>query len=127
MKRYIDATIDCVSKVILSARDNEHILVHFLNGLLQPITPIRSVTILNPYNEKAFLTDKLSIVDIKAEDERMVYNWVQIYKAQIGDGQSFNELKPVISIWLLTGNMFKDDVSHHYFQIWDMLNKQLLP
>ena len=105
MYNYIDATIDCVFKAILASPGNEYILVHFLNCILQPETAIISVTILNPYNEKEFLTDKLSIVDIKAKDannvkyqievqlstpsylaNRMVYNWSDMYKTQIAEG-----------------------------------------
>ncbi len=37
MHHLIDATIDCVFKAILGAIGNEHILVSFLNCLLQPI------------------------------------------------------------------------------------------
>ncbi|MCP4113674.1 MAG: hypothetical protein GY749_50470, partial [Desulfobacteraceae bacterium] len=32
-------------------------------------TKITEVVIMNPYNEREFQTDKLSIVDIKAKDE----------------------------------------------------------
>ncbi|MFT4926476.1 MAG: putative transposase/invertase (TIGR01784 family) [Phenylobacterium sp.] len=145
MYHYIDATIDCVFKAILASLGNEHVLVHFLNCTLQPKTPITSVKILNPYNEKEFLTDKLSIVDIKAEDasnvkyqieiqlstpthlaNRMLYNWCDMYKTQIAEGQIFSELKPVISIWLLTGNYFNDKVQHHHFQMHDKCNDVLL-
>jgi predicted transposase/invertase (TIGR01784 family) len=60
------------------------------------------VDILNPYNDKEFLTDKLSIVDVKAKDSagnlyqveiqlshykhlpaRIVYNWADIYSQQL--------------------------------------------
>ncbi len=44
------------------------LLIHLLNAVLQAEHPIVEVTILNPYNEKEFEDDKLSIVDIKAKD-----------------------------------------------------------
>ncbi len=100
---------------------------------------------LRPYNEKEFLTDKLSIVDIKAKDSsgvvyqievqlstpshlanRMLYNWSDLYKTQIREGESFSELKPVISLWLLTGSFYKDDVAHHHFQMFDRQNDVLM-
>ena len=45
--------------------------MHFLNAILGADLPhpITAVEILNPYNEKEFLDDKLSIVDVKARDE----------------------------------------------------------
>ena len=46
-------------------------MIHFLYALLgaELPAPISAVEILNPYNEREFLDDKLSIVDVKARDE----------------------------------------------------------
>ena len=70
MKHQIDPKIDCVFKALLSAEDNRNLLVHFLNAILSAdlSTPIATVDILNPYNDKEFVEDKLSIVDVKARD-----------------------------------------------------------
>ena len=70
MKHQIDPKIDCVFKALLGAEDNRNLLVHFLNAILSIdlLTPIATVDILNPYNDKEFLEDKLSIVDVKARD-----------------------------------------------------------
>ena len=146
MRYFIDPTIDCVFKAILSAPGNENLLVNFLNSILVLKFPIIKVDIINPYNERDFIGDKLSIVDIKASDangvkyhievqlttpnyfkDRMLYTWGGIYQNQISEGENFDELKPVISIWLLAGDNFrKGPSSHYHFQLWDMLNKELL-
>ena len=44
--------------------------MHFLNAILADdlVAPISEVEILNPYNDKEFLDDKLSVVDVKAKD-----------------------------------------------------------
>ena len=145
MKHLIDPTIDCVFKAILGMEGNEGVLVHFLNCILKLATPISSVTIINPYNDKKFLDDKLSIVDIKAIDEagskyqievqvatpkslpeRMLYTWSDIYQTQLTKGKNYGLLQPVISIWLLTGSFFTDDKSHHHFEVWDRKNDLLL-
>ena len=76
--------------------ENRNLLVHFLNAILTSdlTAPITEVEILNPYNDKEFLDDKLSVVDVKAKDsegrlyqieiqlltyrhlpERMIYSW----------------------------------------------------
>ena len=72
MHHPIDPKIDCVFKALLGAEDNRALLIHFLNALLgaELPAPISAVEILNPYNEREFLDDKLSIVDVKARDER---------------------------------------------------------
>jgi predicted transposase/invertase (TIGR01784 family) len=104
------------------------------------------VDILNPYNEKEFIGDKLSIVDIKAQDDqkrlfqieiqmaifphlpaRMLYTWSDIYAAQLQDGEKYNDLHPVISIWLLVENLFTATaVAHHHFQMADLVQQKIL-
>jgi predicted transposase/invertase (TIGR01784 family) len=71
MKHQINPTVDCVFKAILGTEENKNLLIHFLNAILEPkkASLIKDVTIKNPYNEKEFSTDKLTIVDIKAIDE----------------------------------------------------------
>lgn len=70
MKHPIDPKIDCVFKVLLGTDRNRRLLIHFLNAILagEFTAPIIEVEILNPYNEREFLNDKLSIVDVKARD-----------------------------------------------------------
>ena len=146
LKHLINPQIDCVFKAILGADENKPALIHFLNAIIKPRQPVTAVEILNPYNEKEFLNDKLSIVDIKARDEagtiiqieiqmtlyaslpnRMLYSWSDIYGAQLESGQDFDQLKPVISIWLLSDNMFtKDNTYHHHFQMVDLQCQTIL-
>jgi hypothetical protein len=49
-----------------------NLLIHFLNAFLAQdlAEPLVWVDIMNPYNDKEFLNDKLSIVDIKAKDSQ---------------------------------------------------------
>ena len=60
MKHRIIPTIDCVFKSILGSIEHKHVLIHFLNSIIEPETPLKSVEILNPFNEKEFVGDKLS-------------------------------------------------------------------
>jgi len=48
---------------LLGNDSNRNLLVHFINATLasELVSPITSVEILNPYNEKEFLDDKLTI------------------------------------------------------------------
>ena len=135
MKHKINPMIDCVFKAILGSEKHKNLLIHFLNALLVPYDykPIRDVVILNPYNQKEFETDKLTIVDIKASDEdekkyqieihlsiepglkqHMLFNWSDIYQNQLKEGESFKTLKPVISIWLLGKILIKDSPAYHH-------------
>jgi predicted transposase/invertase (TIGR01784 family) len=147
MKHNIDPKVDCVFKALLGAEDNRNLLVHFLNAVLgaELSQPIVSVVIINPYNDKEFLNDKLSIVDVKANDQngriyqievqlayytdlpaRMVYTWSDIYCKQLQSGSDFANLKPTYSIWLLGKNAVKDDENYiHAYKLRDETGKLL--
>ena len=149
MKHAIDPKIDCVFKAILGAENNRNLLLHFLNAILgsELPAPITQVEILNPYNDKEFLNNKLSIVDVKARDNeghlyqieiqlssyahlpaRILYTWADIYSKQLQKGQPFHLLRPTYSIWLLAKNLIKGDSDYiHSFKIRDNKGRCLSP
>ena len=137
MQHPIDPKIDCVFKALLGSDENSNLLIHFLNAFLaQELTePLVWVEIINPYNDKEFLSDKLSIVDVKAKDSheqlyqieiqltryghlpaRIIYNWADIYSQQLKSGQDYGQLRPTYAIWLLAEKLLFDDnqYNHHY-------------
>jgi predicted transposase/invertase (TIGR01784 family) len=130
MQHPIDPKIDCVFKALLGSDENRNLLIHFLNAFLaQELNePLVWVEILNPYNDNEFLSDKLSIVGVKAKDSheqlyqieiqltryghlpaRIIYNWADIYSQQLKSGQGYGQLRPTYSIWLLAENLLSDD------------------
>ncbi len=135
MKHKINPIVDCVFKALLGSEKNKNLLIHFLNAVtgLQGDETITDVVIMNPYNEREFMDDKLSIVDIKAKCQndfkyqveiqlavypalpsRIIYNWSTIYHSQITKQQgNYIELKPVFSIWILDSPLFKDAGTYH--------------
>lgn len=143
MKHKIDPKIDCVFKALLGSEENRNLLVHFLNAVLNTELPepITSVEILNPYNDKEFLDDKLSIVDVKAKardnkdriyqieiqllcydnlPSRIIYGCSDIYSQQLKDGKNYLQLKPTFSIWLLGKNLIKTDDNYlHTYKLRD--------
>jgi predicted transposase/invertase (TIGR01784 family) len=147
MKHNIDPQVDCVFKALLGKEENSNLLVHFLNAVLgaELSEPIVSVVIINPYNDKEFLDDKLTIVDVKANDQsgrifqieiqlayytdlpaRMIYTWGDIYCKQLQSGSDFANLKPTYSIWLLGKNAIKDDDKYiHAYKLRDETGKLL--
>ncbi|MEE4355731.1 MAG: Rpn family recombination-promoting nuclease/putative transposase [Desulfococcaceae bacterium] len=142
----IDPKVDCVFKRILGNEENKNLLIHFLNAVLEPELRIRDVSIMDPYNEREFIGDKGSIVDVKASDEkgrkyqieiqlsihatltsRMLYTWSSIYHSQIKAGKNYSELKPVISVWIVDGNLFPDtEACHTPFEIYDRSHNIIL-
>ncbi len=130
MHHPIDPKIDCVFKALLGAENNRDLLIHFLNAILGTALPrpIADVTILNPYNEREFLDDKLSIVDVKARDDqqrlyqveiqllvyrdlpaRILYTWADLYGQQLQSGHAYSELRPTYAIWLLAESLLPHD------------------
>ena len=146
MKHKINPIVDCVFKALLGSEKNKNLLIHFLNAVtgLAGDDAITDVVIMNPYNEREFLDDKLSIVDIKAQCQndfkyqieiqlavypslpsRILYNWSTIYHSQLTKQKGdYNLLKPVFSIWILDSPLFKDAGKYHLkFGIHDLDNK----
>lgn len=139
MKPHIDPKVDCVFKAILGHEEHTELLIHFLNAVLQgdADSRIQAVQILNPFNEREFESDKLSVVDIKARDvqgrsyqieiqlalhpglaARILYTWSTIYHGLLRKGEPFTTLQPVVSIWLLNESLFAvPHVSHLPFHV----------
>jgi predicted transposase/invertase (TIGR01784 family) len=148
MKHPIDPKIDCVFKALLGAEANRRLLIHFLNAVLGAAlpAPIRQVEILNPYNEREFLDDQLSIVDVKARDEqgrlypieiqllshpdlpaRILYTWADLYSAQLQSGQDYGALRATYAIGLLAEDLLADDPAYaHVYPFRDAAGRTFL-
>ena len=141
MRHPIDPKVDCVFKALLGAERNRALLTHFLNAILGDAlpTPIADTEILNPYNEKESLDDKLSVVDVKARDQggrqyqieiqllnhsdlpsRILYGWADLYSAQLQSGEDYAVLRPTYVIWLLGEALLPDVAGYaHHFRMRD--------
>ncbi len=148
MQHPIDPKIDCVFKALLGSEANRRLLVHFLNAVLGADlpAPVVEVVLLNPYNEREFLGDKLSVVDVKARDEagriyqveiqilvfpnlpaRILYGWADLYSAQLASGQDYGDLKPTYAIWLLGEALLPDRPGYaHRFRFRDEAGRGLV-
>ena len=121
----IDPKVDYAFKRVFGDQRNAHLLVHLLNAILDPEIPIVDVEILNPFNDKEFSEDKLTILDVKARDQtgrliniemqlllphhfrsRILYYWAGLYRQQLSAGDEYNRLSPVISICLVNQEIF---------------------
>ncbi|WP_182865205.1 Rpn family recombination-promoting nuclease/putative transposase [Stieleria mannarensis] len=123
----IRPTVDFVFKLLFGSLENTDLLIHLLNAVLQSVYPIEEVEILNPYNDKMFEDDKLSIVDVKARDSagawyvievqttipgelrnRLVFYTAELFSRQMNEGTTYGELRPAISICFMTEPLFKE-------------------
>lgn len=148
MRHPIDPKVDCVFKALLGSDENRDLLIHFLNAILGADLPrpIAEVELVNPYNDKEFLDDKLSVVDVKAKDggghlyqievqmqcyghlpQRIAYAWCDIYSAQLKSGEGYPLLRPTYAVWLLGETLVRDDPGYyHDYRLRDRQGRPLL-
>jgi len=134
-----DPKVDYAFKHLFGRPQNVLLLIDLLNAILQlaPDKLIRSLEILNPFNDKEATDDKLSILDIKARDQlgrqfniemqllaygaylpRALYYWARLHQGQLQEGQDYSELRPTIVICLVDTPLFAQSPSyHHVFEL----------
>src|SRR5947209_6137756 len=134
MKPEIDPKVDFAFKKVFGSEANVPILASLLNAVLQPPADrlLVELEIRNPFNDKDALDDKLSILDIKARDERgqqyniemqmvasgvyrhrVLYYWAVLHSEQLYQGDDYAKLQPTISISFVNDLLFPRVPDHH--------------
>ena len=136
----IDPIVDFAFKRVFGDQRNADILIHLLNAILKLAVPIVSIEILNPFNDKDFSEDKLTVLDVKARDQagrllhievqillpqhfraRVLYYWALLYRQQLGEGDPYGQLRPTITICLLNQKLFPKVEDYHLcFALYNM-------
>src|SRR5436189_166953 len=128
----IDPTVDYAFKKLFGNPENSDLLIHLLNAVLTAESPIEEVEILNPFNDKEFIDDKLSVVDIKARDDegtwynvemqvkalgvlrqRLPYYNAKLYVGQLSEGHGYELLTPAVTVCFLDDVLFPGVQSPH--------------
>ena len=132
-------TVDFAFKLLFGSPDHARITIHFLNAILGPAFRIAAITLRNPILGKETEDDKLSSLDILANDEhgrfinieiqttvpagmhqRLAYYVSSLYSDQLTQGTNYTSLHPAISICVLTKAMYaKDSRLHLDFRLRD--------
>ena len=145
---YFNPLSDIVFKYLLGREETKDLLLSFINSVLEDsdLSTMKSVEIRNPFNLKEFETDKVSVLDIKALDERgkiynievqgignevfvsrSLYYWAKLYAGQLEEGEEYGKLQPVICINILDFKLLeKPDLLHSCFMAFDKNNKDIL-
>jgi len=106
---------------------------------------ITAIEILNPYLDKDALSDKMSILDIKARTqnntlinveiqirnernirERTLYYWAKLYEGQLTEGTSYRDLNRTITVNLLNFVDVPNDRYHNVYRIREDKDGHLL-
>ncbi|PCJ17743.1 MAG: hypothetical protein COB02_13075 [Candidatus Cloacimonadota bacterium] len=131
---FYNLTNDILFKLTFGDPKKSKILICLINALLQlqDSEKIVEVEILNPFNDKEFTGDKLSIVDVKAKDslgvlyniemqvqvpkdweKRALYYASKLYTSQLKESQFYGRLNKTISISILNETCFQDNNQIH--------------
>ncbi|MGH7193730.1 MAG: Rpn family recombination-promoting nuclease/putative transposase, partial [Candidatus Saccharimonadales bacterium] len=134
MKPLSDPKVDYAFKHVFGREQSEPVLISLLDAVLQPEPgrQIASLELLNPFNDKEALDDKLSILDIKARDqsgrqfniemqvlgygpfrERSLYYWSRLYQSQMQEGMNYELLRPTIAVCFVDTPLFADLADYH--------------
>jgi predicted transposase/invertase (TIGR01784 family) len=130
----IDPKIDYAFKLLWGRDETQPLLIDLLNCVLgrDDGERVESVELLNPFNPKAAFDDKLSIVDVRARDQkgrlfnvemqmvaepvftsRIVYYAARSHQQQLGEGDAYDKLRPTISIRFLNHILFHEASDYH--------------
>ena len=140
----VNPRIDLCFKKLFGSTENKAILIDFINSIVSKADQVVDITLLNPYNERAFEGDKLSILDIKAKDtggklfnieiqisdqedydKRALYYWAKLYSDQMKVGKSYRTLKKTIGIHVLNFISIPEKKDYHsVFSIRDLETNQ---
>ena len=144
----VNPKIDLVFKKLFGSEDNKDILLSLLNAILPLHQQISEISLKNPYNVSDYAEGKLSILDIKAQDEngvaydiemqirgsdfygkRALFYWAKMFGSQldyvIDDTKDkdveigYSDLKKCIVISLMDFNYFEDKKYNRYFTLKD--------
>jgi predicted transposase/invertase (TIGR01784 family) len=147
MPELLDPKVDFVFKRIFGDERNKDVLVHFLNSIFESAHEplIESVEILNPYLDKDALTDKMSVLDIRARtttrtlinieiqlwnagdmQKRTLYYWAKLYTGQMEEGDQYRTLQKSITVNVLDFITIENDQYHNVFHVREDKTGQLL-
>jgi predicted transposase/invertase (TIGR01784 family) len=134
----INPKVDFAFKKLFGSEENKDLLISFINSILPDDKQIKSVELKNPYNIANYKKGKMTILDIKAVDEkgtwfdiemqiaeqgyydkRALYYWSKVYTDQIESGEYFETLRKTISINILDFNYLDEKDFHNSYGIYN--------
>lgn len=136
MTYLLSPKVDFVFKRIFGNEKHPNILISFLNAVMKPIDPIKSVEIRNSDIEKEHIEDKYSRLDIKAVTnngehinieiqvkneynmiKRSLYYWSKMFENQIVEGDNYDKLAKTVCINILDFKYLKNDYFHNTYRL----------
>lgn len=139
----LNPKVDFAFKKLFGSEENKSILIAFINSILDEKNKIDDIELKNPYNISNYKNGKMTILDIKAVDEkgiwydiemqiaeqgfydkRALYYWSKVYSDQLESGYDFTVLRKTIAINILDFNYLKEDDFHNIYKIYNEKTKE---
>lgn len=127
----VNPKIDLVFKKLFGVDKNKDLLLSLINSVLSTEDKITTVTLKNPYNLPDYLDGKLSVLDIKAEDEngrryniemqiighddyglRTLFYLSKAFVEQIGASGKYRDLNKTIVINIVDFDFFPENANN---------------
>ncbi|AJG97815.1 transposase [Clostridium beijerinckii] len=141
----LNPKVDFAFKKLFGSEENKDILISFINSMLSENQQIKDVYLKNPYNIANYRKDKMSILDIKAVDDkgiwydiemqlseqifyekRAFYYWAKVYSDQLEGGYNYDKLRKTISINILDFDYLDEEEFHNVYKVYNEESKKEL-
>ena len=128
----INPLIDYAFKLLFGSEKQKSLTIGFINAVLGGQIPVTDVTFPNTVHSKLSDDGKFFILDVLAEDalgrkfnievqialpagmaERMVFYTAETYVRRLQQGQNYTDLRPSISICVLSGALIRQPAKLH--------------
>ena len=139
----INPRVDFAFKKLFGSEENKDLLIDFINSIVSEKDKVVDLELKNPYSVKNFRSDKISILDIKAQgvdgkwyniemqimdqeyfDKRALYYWSKLYTEQMVSGSNYDLLKKTIGINILNFNCLDEKKYHNCYKILNIESKK---
>ena len=135
---------DFVFKLVFGDKRRVDLLTAFLQAVLDlPAEEYKKVTIVDPNVKKEYSKDKAGILDVKIHtksgnivdveiqvepdaplEKRILFYQAKMLTEQIGEGNDYDVIKPVISVVITDFHLIAGSKAyHHRFRFYDAKNK----
>lgn len=139
----INPKVDFAFKKLFGSEENKDLLQSFINSVLTPEEQVQDIVLKNPYNISNYVQGKMSILDIKAVDEkgrwydieiqvapqsfydkRALYYWSKVYSDQLQEKGRYGQLNKTIGINILDFNYIESPFYHNVYKLYNTKTKR---
>ncbi len=128
----INPRVDFAFKKLFGSEENKDLLISLINAIVSEPDRVTDIELKNPYNFADYKAGKMSILDIKALDDknhwyniemqigedlnfdkRAIYYWAKLVTEQLSEGQMYKKLRKTISINILDFDFVPSETEFH--------------